>query len=132
MLFISLKLLLPSFLGAVGQEVLHWYNLSKSLGNNVKLFSSKSYWIITTISIIFFGLTASYLSEFINIPKIEENTKLFITGLFYPLIAKQLLKVVTIIKPNRNSKNEHRDTNFLIKSSKKKDSFNPKDYITKY
>lgn len=132
MLFISLKLLLPSFLGAVGQEVLHWYNLSKSLGNNVKLFSSKSYWIITTISIIFFGLTASYLSEFINIPKIEENTKLFITGLFYPLIAKQLLKVVTIIKPNRNSKSEHRETNFLIKSSKKKDSFNPKDYITKY
>ncbi|SEE62997.1 hypothetical protein SAMN04487765_3472 [Tenacibaculum sp. MAR_2010_89] len=132
MLFISLKLLLPSFLGAVGQEVLHWYNLSKSLGNNVKLFSSKSYWIITTISIIFFGLTASYLSEFINIPKIEENTKLFITGLFYPLIAKQLLKIVTIMKPNRIDQNGHRESDVLIKSLKKKDSFNPKDYITKY
>lgn len=95
MLILNLSLFIPSFLGALGQEILHWYNLSKSLGNNVKLFDSKSYWSITIISILFFGITATYLIDFIKIDGISKETKLFLFGFFYPIIIKYLLKNAT-------------------------------------
>jgi hypothetical protein len=132
MFLISLQLFIPSFLGALGQEVLHWFNLSKTLGNNVKVFNSKIYWIITIVSILFFGITSNYIVDFIKIDGINLNTKLFLTGMFYPIIIKSLLKVVTnLFNRADNMSAEHSD-NVQIKAFNNTKEFKPLDYLNKY
>ncbi|TCP25724.1 hypothetical protein EV195_10383 [Tenacibaculum skagerrakense] len=132
MFLISLQLFIPSFLGALGQEVLHWFNLSRSLGNNVKVFNSKIYWIITIVSILFFGITSNYIVDFIKIDAITTNTKLFLTGMFYPIIIKSLLKVVTNLFNSADSITEEHSDNIQIKTFNNTKEFKPLDYLNKY
>lgn len=89
-------LYLSCFLGAIGQEVLHWYNLKLELNNDVKFYSSPTYWVITMVSIIFFALTAKLLAP-LAFPNQEEpsDTILFITAFGYPIIIKNVLKLIT-------------------------------------
>lgn len=132
MFLISLQLFIPSFLGALGQEVLHWFNLSKTLGNDVKVFNSKTYWIITIVSILFFGITSNYIVDFIKIDAITTNTKLFLTGMFYPIIIKSLLKVVTNLFNRADNLSEGHSDNIQIKTFNNTKEFKPLDYLNKY
>lgn len=132
MFLISLQLFIPSFLGALGQEVLHWFNLSKTLGNDVKIFNSKTYWIITIVSILFFGITSNYIVDFIKIDVITTNTKLFLTGMFYPIIIKSLLKVVTNLFNRADNMSEEHSDNIQIKTFNNTKEFKPLDYLNKY
>ena len=132
MFLISLQLFIPSFLGALGQEVLHWFNLSKTLGNDVKVFNSKTYWIITMVSILFFGITSNYIVDFIKIDAITTNTKLFLTGMFYPIIIKSLLKVVTNLFNRADNMSEEHSDNIQIKTFNNTKEFKPLDYLNKY
>lgn len=132
MLLISLKLLVPSFLGALGQEILHWYNLSRELGNNVKLFNSKQYWLITLISILFFGFTSGYLVDFIHINSIKNSTKLFLIGFSYPIIIKYILKIVTKSLPNNREEIDSKNMESLNTSRSNINLFKSKNYFSKF
>ncbi len=132
MLLISLKLLIPSFLGALGQEILHWYNLSRELGNNVKLFNSKQYWLITLISILFFGFTSGYLVDFIHINSIKNSTKLFLIGFSYPIIIKYILKIVTKSLPNNREEIDSKNMESLNTSRSNINLFKSKNYFSKF
>lgn len=84
----------PSLLGAVAQEVLHWYDLKQDLGAEVKLTTNPSYWLITFTAILLFGFTTPWLLEaIISTPKIE-NWHYFIGALAYPAIVKKVIKVL--------------------------------------
>lgn len=83
------------FLGAFGQEILHWYNLKIELKDQVKFYKSTTYWVIAIVSIIFFGLTAKLLAEFVFKEQPLTSGLLFITALAYPIIVKQALKLIT-------------------------------------
>jgi len=134
MFLISLQAFIPSFLGALGQEILHWFNLSRALGNDVKIFNSKIYWGITIISILFFGITSNYIVDFIKIDTINSNTKLFLIGFFYPVIIKNLLKVISNLFNNRGKKLApmNLEKNIETSSVNSRKKFNGLDYLKKY
>lgn len=114
----SSYLCLACFLGAIGQEIIHWYNLKLELKDSVKFYKSPTYWIITLVSILFFGLTAKLLGELAFNSENLTNAKLFITALAYPLILKQVLKLITKSIDNKNPRSEYAplsDTAFEIK-----------------
>ncbi|QMU64798.1 MAG: hypothetical protein GKR88_11215 [Flavobacteriaceae bacterium] len=93
---LTIQTFLVSFLGATGQEVLHWYNLRLELDDSIVLDKSKTYWLIVFISTVFFGLTTIYIDDFIILNvNLGDHAKLFITALFYPIVIKKILQVVT-------------------------------------
>jgi len=112
------------FLGALGQEVLHWYNLKLELKDNVQFYKSSTYWIITIASILFFGLTSKLLAEFVFEEGNITNAKLFITAFGYPLIIKQVLKLLTKSFNNDNPRSQYAPSS--------DSSFEVNDYFKNY
>ncbi len=87
-----------SLLGAIGQEIMHWYNLKLELSNTVKFYKSSTYWIITVVSVLFFALTSILLTGFVKnyfTKDISTDTVLFITAFAYPIIIKYVLSLIT-------------------------------------
>lgn len=120
---LSQSLYISAFLGAFGQEILHWFNLRTELKNQVTFYKSPTYWVITIVSILFFGLTAPLIKDLVDIKaNISEDTKLFITALLYPIIIKQVLKLIT-----KNLQSSGLETE--IKPSTTSKVFKIKDYF---
>jgi len=119
-------LCLTCFLGAIGQEILHWFNLKLELKEDVKFYTSKTYWIITVISICFFGLTTKLLA---NLAFKDENLSdsiLFVTAFSYPMILKQVLKLITKRLDNNNPRSK-----YATKSTYNR-TFKIKDYLKNF
>ena len=126
---LSNYLCLSCFLGAIGQEILHWYNLRLELKNDVKFYTSPTYWVITFVSIVFFALTAKLLALLVfPSPKQLTDPILFITAFGYPLIIKQVLKLITKSIDNRNLRSRYASD--LTPENNK--NFEITDYIKNY
>lgn len=120
----SSYLCLACFLGALGQEVLHWYNLKLELKDDVEFYKSSTYWIITIASILFFGLTSKLLAELVFDEGNITEAKLFITAFGYPLIIKQVLKLITKSVDNNNPRSQY--------APNSNTSFEVNDYFKNY
>jgi hypothetical protein len=85
-----------SLLGAIGQEIMHWYHLKLELGDTVKLYKSSTYWIITIVSVLFFAVTSILLTGFVEtyLKGVNPDTVLFVTAFAYPIIIKYVLKLI--------------------------------------
>lgn len=105
-------------LGALGQEILHWYNLKLELKNDVKFYTSSTYWIITLISILFFGLTTKLLAKLVFDDETISNQVLFIIAFSYPMVLKQISKLITKKIDNSNPKSEYSTSNNYSKTFK--------------
>lgn len=119
-------LCLTCFLGAIGQEILHWFNLSLELKDDVKFYKSPTYWTITLIAIIFFGLTAKLLAKLAFGDEPLSNELLFITAFCYPMILKQVIKLITKKIDNTNPKSEYSTSNNYNKT------FSINDYLKNF
>lgn len=116
---------LYSFLGAIGQEILHWFNLRLQLDNQKRIFNSTVYWIITGISIAFFSTTAPLIKDILDIKiNASEEAKLFIIALLYPTIIKHILKLIIGQFPNKNISKKSKDITRTIYPFLIKDYFN--------
>ncbi|MFD2567759.1 hypothetical protein [Pseudotenacibaculum haliotis] len=127
------KLIIIAFLGALTNEVLHWYNLKKELKGDVKVTNSKSYWIITIISMITFTIATQWVYQFI-LPNtsLSEEARVFLTALSFPFIIKDIFKVIiksfTSFLPSQGEREGHprgRPENDI----KKKGSFTILEYL---
>ncbi len=79
--------------GALFQELLYWYNLRSKLAQEkyIKLLSSKEYWIITSLMIIFSGIGA-WIWFYGTNEKLLRNY--FIVGAGLPLLLKKSIEAM--------------------------------------
>ena len=81
-----------SFLGALFQEVLHWYTVREKLDSAKykKLISSMGYWVVTALMI---GLTPPVIYALINGNSETPLAQILIMGAGAPLIVKKAVEI---------------------------------------
>lgn len=110
-----MNLYLICFLGAIAQEILHWFDLRQDFGPNSGINKNSSYWLITIAATLLFTFATPILLEAFIKPEDIKDWHYFIGALSFPAIVKKLVKVLLNFKVQATAQTPRTNNTYTTK-----------------